>query len=770
MHSPANETRRRGRPAKTSPGVSVSEVTLNIVSPARTRTDDPEALLSALDPEQRAVATTLRGPLAVIAGAGTGKTRAITHRIAYGVATGVYNPTSVLAVTFTTRAAGELRGRLQQLGAHGVQARTFHSAALRQAQYFWPRIYGGDLPQVLDNRMSLVAEAASRLRVRVDTPRLRDLVSEIAWAKVSNVSAEDYARLAGQHHRQVAALDPETIARVFTAYEAAKRHRSRIDFEDILLCTAALISDHPDVAEAVRRAYRHLVVDEYQDVSPLQEALLTLWRGDRSDICVVGDPAQTIHSFAGAQSSFLTGFAQRHPAAAVIRLVRDYRSTPQVVKVANKIMEHAGGGGLSAVTLRAQQPAGPEVEFVGASEESAEAAGIADWLAAQSAAGVEYREMAVLFRINAQSPPIEQALADRKIPYLVRGGERFYERPEVRQALLTLRTEARTTIGDDRGSAIDQFKAVLSTLGWTPQPPDGAGAVRERWESLAALVSVAEDLARDGLPGASTGLRDHGAASDETGTEPDATAAPIPPAARPGLELTDISAELDRRADAQHVPTAQGVTVSTLHSAKGLEWDAVALLGIHEGSLPFVLATTPEQTAEERRLLYVGVTRARRHLRVSWSRTRNGGGTSRKPSRFLESVLPAGARGEGGPGGPRKSRAKGSVLSAHCRACGHPLTDGAERKLGRHRGCPSTYDEATLDQLKDWRRQQASNQSLPAYCIFTDATLIAIAEARPKSPLELIKVQGLGPAKASKYGGDVLAIVGDQAVQENKVS
>ncbi len=325
-----------------------------------------ESLLAGLDPEQRAVATALSGPVAVIAGAGTGKTRAITHRIAYGVATGAYNPTSVLAVTFTTRAAGELRGRLQQLGAHGVQARTFHSAALRQAQYFWPKAYGGELPGVLDNRMSLVAEAASRLRIRVDTPKLRDLVAEIAWAKVSNVNPEDYPRLAGSHHRSVASFDPETVARIFAGYEQAKRDRSRIDFEDILLCAAALLSEHPEVADTIRRTYRHLVVDEYQDVSPLQEALLNLWRGDRTDLCVVGDPAQTIHSFAGAQAHFLTGFARRFPDATVVKLVRDYRSTPQVVGCANAIM--AAGSG--AVTLQAQQPAGPEVEFAEAPDEA----------------------------------------------------------------------------------------------------------------------------------------------------------------------------------------------------------------------------------------------------------------------------------------------------------------------------------------------------------------------------------------------------------------
>ena len=698
--------------------------------PRTTASPDPEALLEGLDPEQRAVATALRGPVAVVAGAGTGKTRAITHRIAYGVATGVYRPTSVLAVTFTTRAAGELRGRLQQLGAHGVQARTFHSAALRQLQYFWPRTYGGDLPSVLDNRMSLVAEAAGRLRVSVDTARLRDLTSEIAWAKVSNVRPEDYVRVAATSNRSVASVEPETVARIFTGYENAKRDRGRIDFEDILLCTAAMMSDHPDVAEEIRRTYRHLVVDEYQDVSPLQEALLTLWRGESREICVVGDPAQTIHSFAGAQPSFLTGFGRRFPDATVVKLVRDYRSTPQVVACANKVMSVAGA---TSLTLQAQLPSGPEVAFAEASDEASDAAGIADWVVAQAAAGVEYREIAVLYRINAQSPPLEQALADRRVPYLVRSGERFYERPEVRQILLTLRGQARAAEdADNDSSAVEQFKSLLTALGWTAQPPEGAGAVRERWESLAALLSVAEDLAAE-------------------------SRAAEPPQR---IALAEISAELDRRAEAQHVPAAQGVTVSTLHSAKGLEWEAVALLGVHEGSLPFVLASTPEQVAEERRLLYVGVTRAKRLLRISWSRTRNGGGNARKPSRFLDPVLPASfSAGSGATSTARRGRGRGAVLSVHCRSCGRGLVDAAERKLGRHLDCPATFDERTVELLREWRRQEAGELKLPAYCVFTDATLIAIAEARPRSERDLVKVQGLGPVKADRYGEQVLAII-----------
>ncbi|MGO1971542.1 MAG: ATP-dependent DNA helicase UvrD2 [Propionibacteriaceae bacterium] len=702
---------------------------------------DPELLLSSLDPEQREVATSLQGQVAVLAGAGTGKTRAITHRIAYGVARGVYRPNAVLAVTFTTRAAGEMRGRLQQLGAHGVQARTFHSAALRQAQYFWPRVHGGDLPSVLDNRMSVIAEAASRLRLRVETGTLRDLVGEIAWAKVSNVSADDYPRLAPQLGRELASFDAETVARVFSSYEQLKRDRGRIDFEDILLCAASLISDHPQVAEQVRGTYRHLVVDEYQDVSPLQEALLTLWRGERHDLCVVGDPAQTIHSFAGARASYLTEFTRRNPDAKVIKLVRDYRSTPEVVQAANKIMDGSRRTGpgeeaqRSVVTLTAQQPSGPAVQFARAGDEASEAAGVADWLAGLAAEGVDPREMAVLFRINAQSPLFEQALADRGIPYLVRGAERFYERLEVRQALLTIRTEARNQGGaDDEPDGPDtlaRVKAVLSTVGWTAEAPTGAGAVRERWESLAALVSVAEDLV---------------AAAD---AEAPAT-------------LADVAMELDRRAEAQHVPTAQGVTLSTIHSAKGLEWEAVAVVGAHEGTLPFVLAQTPPEVAEERRLLYVAVTRAKRHLRISWSQTRSGSGNQRSASRFLDGVRPAGQDSDSERRPKRQRKQRRSAMADTCRSCGKSLHDGSERKLGRHTDCPSTYDEDTLAVLREWRRQEASSQSLPAYCIFTDATLVAVAEARPSSEQDLLRIHGLGRTKADKYGDAVLAIVASE--------
>ena len=574
--------------------------------------------------------------------------------------------------------------------------------------------------------MSLVAEAASRLRIRVDTPELRDLVAEIAWAKVSNVNPEDYPRLAGRHHRSVASFDPETVARIFEGYEQAKRDRSRIDFEDILLCAAALMSEHPEVADTIRRTYRHLVVDEYQDVSPLQEALLTLWRGDRTDLCVVGDPAQTIHSFAGAQAHFLTGFARRFPDATVVKLVRDYRSTPQVVGCANAVM--AAGSG--AVTLQAQQPAGPEVEFAEALDEAAEAAGIADWLSAQAAAGVAYREMAVLFRINAQSPAIEQALADRGIPYLVRGGERFYERPEVRQALLTLRTEVRALDGFEQGSsgtALEQFKACSAR--WAgrrsrPREPVRYANAGNRWPHCSASPRICRPTGRSRRP--ADPAVDLGRARS-AGRGPACAGGPggdgLRPCIRPrgwsGMRWRcSVSTRVRCRSCSRPHPSRSTRSGGCCTS----ESPAPAGCCASPGRGPATAAATPASP------------------RGSWT-----------------ACCPA--RCSGRAGGTARAGHRGAVLSAHCRSCGKPLSVAAERKMGRHLGCPSTFDEATMAKLREWRRQEAAEQKLPAYCVFTDATLIALAEARPRTPAELIKVQGLGPAKADKYGDYVLAIM-----------
>jgi DNA helicase II / ATP-dependent DNA helicase PcrA len=704
------------------------------MSSASPGSPDADAVLAALDPEQREAATTLRGPLCILAGAGTGKTRAITHRIAYGVLSGVWQPQHVLAVTFTTRAAGEMRTRLRELGVPGVQARTFHSAALRQARYFWPKLYNAELPQVVESKLRYVAEAAARCRVPADLAGRRDLAGEIEWAKVSNVRPDDYPTVAARTGRRLAGYDHQTVAHVFAAYEEVRRDRGFIDFEDVLLCAVALLADSPRVAEAIRGQYRHFVVDEYQDVSPLQQSLLELWLGDRPDLCVVGDASQTIYSFAGATPDYLLGFTRQHPGAAVVRLERDYRSTPQVVRVANAVLSNSPARGAAVskhrLTLRAQRPDGPEPAFTEYADEVAEAEGVARSIQELAAAGVPHREVAVLFRVNAQSESFEQALAERDIPYVVRGAERFFDRPEVRQATVLLRGAARADQPPDEaaGGLVAEVRAVLASTGWSPQPPEGTGAVRERWESLAALVSLASDLVKE----------------------------------RADADLAAFLELLDERAAAQHAPSADGVTLATLHSAKGLEWDAVFLAGIHEGTVPITYAETLDQVEEERRLLYVGVTRAREHLAISWAQARNPGGRARRPpSRFLDKVRPAGSASEDsapvGRRGKPASKGTGKPVPV-CRTCKRPLQEPADRKVGRCSDCPPTYDEALYERLRSWRTGQAEEQRLPAYCVFTDATLVAIAEECPDSVRALAKIPGVGAAKLDKYGEAVLAI------------
>jgi len=687
-----------------------------------------DALLEALDPEQRAVATTLHGPVVVMAGAGTGKTRAITHRIAYGVRIGTFDPLRVLAVTFTQRAAGEMRGRLAQLGVEGVQARTFHSAALRQARWFWPKVYGGELPPIADRKFPLLTEAASRCRVRVDTPALRDLAGEVEWAKVSNVRPDDYARLAPRSGRTLAAFDPATIARVFAAYEDVKLERGRIDLEDVLLCAVALLAEDERVAAEIRRQYRTFVVDEYQDVSPLQQSLLELWLGGREDVCVVGDPAQTIYSWAGAEPENLVRFASRHPSATVIKLVRDYRSTPQIVDVANKILDAAGPSGLPGrVTLRSQLEAGPAPVYREYPDEVAEADAVARAIARLRDEGTPLRDIAVLFRTNAQSENYEQALAERKIPAILKGAERFFERAEIRQAAVLLRGQAKA--GDVSSSElVEVVTGVLGGAGWKPEPPAGTGAVRDRWESLSALVTMTSDFA----------------------------------AANPSAGLLDLMAELDRRASIQHAPLAEGVTLATLHAAKGLEWACVFIAGAHEGTLPISYAQTPAQVEEERRLFYVGVTRAKQQLHVSWSTSRSPGGRGQRgPTRFLD---PIGVRTSSRPTAwePTTDRAERSARAGRpipkCRVCGRGLLDPGARKLGRCEGCPSSIDQELYDALIAWRTEQAAAESMPAFVILTDATLTAIAETRPTDELALRKIPGIGHTKITKYAEPILGL------------
>jgi DNA helicase-2/ATP-dependent DNA helicase PcrA len=498
-----------------------------------------------------------------------------------------------------------------------------------------------------------------------------------------------------------------------------------IDFEDLLRAAAWAIEEHADVADQIRAQYRHLVVDEYQDVNPLQQRLLDAWLGGRDDLTVVGDASQTIYSFTGATSDYLVDFARRYPGATVVRLVRDYRSTPQIVGLANSIIGSARGAQAKLrLELIGQRPAGPAPDVRVFADEAAEAGAVAKRCLELISAGTAAHAIAILFRTNAQSEAYEQALAEAGVPYVVQGAERFFDRAEVRAAMVALRAASRGDGAD--APLVESVIDALARTGWRPEQPPSGGAARERWEALAALVSIARSM---------------------------------PPA----MALADFGAELARRAVAQHAPTVDGVVLSSLHSAKGLEWDAVFLVGLAEGTLPTVYAKTADQLEEERRLLYVGITRARHWLWLSYGSARSPGGRARRASRFLASV--PGLAGQ--KTAPRTARRAGvdAVIRtqiALCRICGTTLLSGADRKLGRCAGCPSDIDEQLHQRLLDWRAVTAAAQQIPAYVVFTDATIQAIAERRPSRPEELIAIAGIGPRKLGLYGVAVLSIVAGQ--------
>jgi DNA helicase-2/ATP-dependent DNA helicase PcrA len=689
-----------------------------------------EQLLLDLDDEQREAVLAPRGPVCVLAGAGTGKTRTITRRIAHLVAAGHVAPGQVLAVTFTQRAAGEMRSRLRALGhesganTDSVQAMTFHAAARRQLSYFWPRLVGDTGWQLLDSKFAVVAQAANRAGMQAGTDDVRDLAGEIEWAKASLISPEDYAAAVAQVGRDIP-FEAAKIAAVYAGYESLKARRdgmALLDFDDLLLHTAAAIENDSAVAQEFRDRYRCFVVDEYQDVTPLQQRVLNAWLGERDDLTVVGDANQTIYSFTGATPRYLLEFSRRFPDAAVVRLERDYRSTPQVVSLANRVIAAARGRMAgSKLHLIGQREPGPAPSFTEYPDEVAEAGAVAASIKRLLESGIAASEIAVLYRINAQSEVYEEALTEAGIAFQMRGGEGFFNRQEIRQALLALQRAAER---DVQGALPEIVRAVLEPLGLTAESPAGTRA-RERWEALSSLADLVDEEVVQ----------------------------------RPSLDLRALLADLRQRADARHPPVVQGVTLASLHAAKGLEWDAVFLVGIADGTLPIshALAHGPdsEPVEEERRLLYVGITRARVHLALSWALARAPGGRQgRRPSRFLNGIAPH-SQTAAPPNRPRRQRG----ATARCRICNSALTTPAAIMLRRCEACPSDIDEELLAQLKEWRLRTAKELSVPAYVVFTDNTLIAIAETLPTDDAALVAIPGIGARKLEQFGATVLELV-----------
>ena len=535
-----------------------------------------EEILEALDNEQRAVALATRGPVCVIAGAGTGKTRAITHRIAYAAAIGTMDPHKVLALTFTARAAGEMRTRLRSLGVPSVAARTVHAAALKQLTFFWPQVFGGRTPDLLTTKSGFLTEAIKRAQLQGElsiTSRdlLRDIATEIEWAKVSQVAPSDY--LSESQKRTVKPrINPEQLAKVYTAYESVKHQERAIDFEDVLLLTTAMIEEEREVRERVQDQYRFFTVDEYQDISPLQQRLINAWLGSRQELCVVGDPAQTIYSFAGATPVFLNSFTQRFPEAEVVRLTTGYRSTPEIIFTANSILRKgAMGSELVAINDHGSKPT-----INAYNDEQAEIAGIVRDIAQLISEGTAAQDIAVLARTNNQLNGLEKAMNAANLPYQVRNTERFFERKEVRDFLKQVRTAS--VIPTEGVSWLDELRTLA-------QPFLTGGAI----DGIAALLHLARELDSD------------------SGFTP--------------KNLRTYLREVEDRVQQNNPPTMPVTTLATLHAAKGLEWERVFLMGVSDGILPLENnSTTGDQASidEERRLFYVGITRAKSDLRLSY--------------------------------------------------------------------------------------------------------------------------------------------------------
>lgn len=535
-----------------------------------------EEILEALDNEQRAVALATRGPVCVIAGAGTGKTRAITHRIAYAAAIGTMDPHKVLALTFTARAAGEMRTRLRSLGVPSVAARTVHAAALKQLTFFWPQVFGGRTPDLLTTKSGFLTEAIKRAQLQGElsiTSRdlLRDIATEIEWAKVSQVAPSDY--LSESQKRTVKPrINPEQLAKVYTAYESVKHQERAIDFEDVLLLTTAMIEEEREVRERVQDQYRFFTVDEYQDISPLQQRLINAWLGSRQELCVVGDPAQTIYSFAGATPVFLNSFTHRFPEAEVVRLTTGYRSTPEIIFTANSILRKgAMGNELVAINDHGSKPT-----INAYNDEQAEIAGIVRDITQLISEGTPAQEIAVLARTNNQLNGLEKAMNTAGLPYQVRNTERFFDRNEVREFLKQVRTAS--VIPTEGVSWLDELRTLA-------QPYLTGGAI----DGIAALLHLARELDTD------------------NGFTP--------------KNLRTYLREVEDRVQQNNPPTMPVTTLATLHAAKGLEWERVFLMGVSDGILPLENnSTTGDQASidEERRLFYVGITRAKSDLRLSY--------------------------------------------------------------------------------------------------------------------------------------------------------
>jgi len=646
-----------------------------------------ESILAGLNDAQRDAVTAARGPVAILAGAGTGKTTTITHRIAYQVASGAFGPGQILAVTFTEKAAGELKTRLAGLGVEGVEARTFHAAALAQLSRMWPKYAGAPVGDILDAKAPLIASLANALPPPHRFVPRRDLASEIEWAKNRMVAPDGYLdEVAATTH--VPPLPAELMQRLYAGYERRKRAVGRFDFEDMLGLAVRLFDEHEGAAGEVRARYQAFTVDEYQDVNPLQQALLDAWLGGRDELCVVGDDYQTIYGFTGATPSYLLEFRDRFPAGRVMRLEENYRSTPEVLAAANRLGDRLGG---YRKTLRATRASGPPPVMRPVTGEAAEEAAfvVEQVRRLHGSEGVPFEQMAVLYRLNARSEQFEEALADAGIPFQVRDGA-FLRRPGPRGALIRLRRDAVAT--EPVASAVER---VTVALGFDPEAEPDSEEEATRQSDLARLRALAGEFA----------------------------------AARPDGDIGQFLDELAHRFSPER--SARGVNLMTYHRAKGLEFEALFLPRLLDGELPFRSGRNRASVEEERRLLYVGITRAKRFLCLTWPTDGRGG-----RSQFVDEL-------QWQPSSPRPAAS--------------PSASGRKAR-GRGKGDLPTGNPS-FDALRRWRRDRAERDGVPAFVVFHDSTLAEIASRQPRMLSDLRTVSGVGPAKLERYGREVLRVL-----------
>ena len=649
----------------------------------------PEEILAPLNDEQRLAASAVRGPVAILAGAGTGKTTTITHRIAYQVATGTCAPDGILAVTFTEKAAVEMRHRLAGLGVTGVETRTFHAAALSQLARLWSSHVGRPLPEILASKAPIVASLANALPTPHRFLPRGELASEIEWAKNRIIPPVRY-REALEHSGHRPPIPAEHMHRLYEGYERRKTRADRIDFEDMLRLTVELLDERPAAAEEVHARISAVTVDEYQDVNDLQQALLDRWLGGRSDVCVVGDDYQTIYTFTGASPEHLLDFPERYPDATVVRLEQNYRSTPQVLAVANRLSSRMGGFRKELRTVRAD---GTNPTARAVPTEGAEVDFVVSEVRRLITDGIAPEDVAVLYRINARSEPYEEAFAAAGVPYQVRDGS-FLRRPGPRAVLAALRRRRSAPVTHDPGDGgvSGLVRGITDSLGYDADSDPDVDEEATRQADLARFRALAQEF----------------------------------DTAHPASGADAFIEELDHRFHVDR--SGRGVNLLTYHRAKGLEFVAVFLPRLLDRELPFRSQRSASDPEEERRLLYVGITRARTHLYLSWPAEAKSG-----PSPFLAEIG-VGASAERGRG--TKPRSAAPRIRT---------TTGGDRSL--------------FDRLKSWRRDRARADGVPPYVVFPDATLEAIATRRPSSRAQLAGVNGVGPIKLERYADDVLAVV-----------